>query len=57
MLIICEKDEEFEIRNTCSGHCKECVFGNVRCPIEYSMIITTKEISKGEDLYIKLFNS
>lgn len=54
MLIICNEEEKEHIRKMCGGHCDNCIFNNVRCPIEYNMIITNKEISNGKNLEVCL---
>ena len=52
MLIICTKEEKFEIRNKCDGRCEHCVFEKVRCPIEWCMIVTDEEVCKGKFLEV-----
>ena len=54
MLIICSDEEKELMRWMCGGHCDNCVFKNVRCPIEYNMIVTNKEISSGKNLEVNL---
>ena len=56
MLIICDENEKMEMRKKCKGFCKDCVLANVECPLENHMIITTKEVSKGNNLEVKLYN-
>ena len=54
MLIICTEKEKFEIQNRCYGRCECCVFEKIRCPIEWNMIITDNEVSKGKNLEVSV---
>lgn len=54
MLIICSEEEKENMRWMCGGRCNDCIFKNVKCPIEYNMVITYKDISKGRNLEVDL---
>lgn len=56
MLIICSEKEKFEIQNKCDGRCEFCVFEKTRCPIEWNMIITDKEVCNGKNLEVSVRN-
>ena len=54
MLIICSQDEKKQLRTNCGGDCDHCVFSDIICPIEDSMVVTYEQAMMGKELEIKM---
>lgn len=54
MLIICSQDEKKQLRASCGGDCDHCVFSDVICPIENSMVISYEQARMCKELEIKV---
>ena len=54
MIIICSQDEKKQLRTNCGGDCNHCVFSDVICPIEDSMVVTYEQVMMGKGLEIKM---